>query len=394
MTCFLVGVSVPIKKKSNSLQDKQLRRQAKKLSKESGICYMAALDSIAKNDGHSNWVAHIKSVAIEKEPDLGFKKSKWRIPYAVDYHDVRRGTVLGQRPNAKMSVKRHSKIGEILGELLFETEYHKRARKLVQDIRITLDCWLGYEYEEMGNAEFNQIYYGSRQQSGQPIPSQKRLAQLKRMLRTAKSILSTGYPECNPLAKLFERFDLAIKTLDKWPATAKPPSFDKGRLAPGAFVRVKSNRRIAMVFYKDRKVVEAYSDAGSFTAGRHEVAVLKKQPAVAGFMPMRLALPYGKWTQANGTEVLFNRDYSPIWIRTPSGKVSGVQPGLYFDHVESDWFYEDRTAPYYDNVETQQLCLSILQEWKVENKKPQVMKLFPAALAAGDTSLLSPKGES
>lgn len=383
---------------SNDQKVKFLKRKAKKLSKESGIRHTEALEIIAKDSGYPTWkklVNNEKPETIKKSDDKRPNTPEFSV---LNYHNAWTGAIIGQRPNARMSVRRHTRVGAILQELLFETEYHKRAHKPIRDIRITLDTWLGYEYDEnsLNNAEFNRIYYANGKLIGQTYPSKKRQEELKRLLRRAKILIDRSYHDCKPIDALHQRFEIALKSLDHWPKTAKPPVFEKGRIPAGKFVRLKSNKKVCLLFHHDigTQVVTCYSDAGHFYAGRHEVSVLKNQPNIRDFKPMRLRLPYGKWFCADGSEVLFNRDYCPIWKKLDSGEIIDIDPSTQIDYEDSEHYYYDRTAPYSGDLSTLELCLSVLKDWGVEKQIPQVLNLIPFALANRDVALLRPKGFS
>ena len=80
---------------------------------------------------------------------------------------------------------------------------------------------------------------------------------------------------------------------------------------------------------------------------------------------LRRVLPYGMWTCDNGREVLFNRNYSPIWQRI-SVVVSAVCPSDRIPWKEQMWFFKDGSTPW----GTGKLCkeslerqLSILYSW-------------------------------
>ena len=55
----------------------------------------------------------------------------------------------------------------------------------------------------------------------------------------------------------------------------------------------------------------------------------------------RKILPYGKWTCADGRQVVFNRDYTPIFQRLPSGQVIPADPTEWVRWIAQVWFYED-----------------------------------------------------
>ena len=384
----------------NGLNADHLKRKAKKTSKSLGITHTEALNLVAKEQGFTNWDNFINNRKTAPKAKATVRRPAISQPAVLNYHDFRRGAVLGQHPNRKMPIRRHSQVGAYLQELLEAAEYHKRAKKVLQDIRILLDTWLGCEYSEseLDNSEFNSIYYGNTRYLEEGIPSQKRQAELKRRLRAARYVVGRCYHDCKPLDKLHQRFDLALKALEKWPARVKTPGNTglKGQLAPGKFVRIDHNKQIGIVFHHDtrKQVIEGYSDGGHFHVGRHEVTVLRKQLNVSDFKPMRLALPYGKWTCSDGTEVLFNRDYSPIWERPANGAVKIVTPGNDVNHESSEHFYDDATAPYKGNGNSLRKCLKVLEEWGVAGDDNALVQLMPAAIAARDIRLLMPKGGS
>lgn len=53
-------------------------------------------------------------------------------------------------------------------------------------------------------------------------------------------------------------------------------------------------------------------------------------------------LPYGKWTCADGREVLFNRSYRAIWQRV-DGVTTPADSTEWVKHVHQEWFYNDGT---------------------------------------------------
>lgn len=308
------------------------------------------------------------------------------------------GAIIGQHPNAKMTVSRHAKIGDLLQVLLNATEYHKRAKNHLQEIQSIMDTWLGCEYkeEQLANSEFNEIYYDKiTQLPYEAKPSLSRQAELKRFLRNAKSIIDRSYHDCKPLEKLHQRFQQASKAIENWPKTIKVPR-GNGHVNSGTFVRLGRTQKIEIVFnhHSRREIVEGYSDRGRFVYGRHEVSVLRKQLDIADFKPMRLYLPYGKWKCADGREVLFNRDYCPIWQRSSDGIATSIKPDVHVPDEDSEFYYNDGTAPYYNNDMTIKNCLSILEDWGVAEINSKVLELIPIAKAKRDFGLLNPKGIS
>lgn len=66
-------------------------------------------------------------------------------------------------------------------------------------------------------------------------------------------------------------------------------------------------------------------------------AVTPRTP-IADFLPARLWLPYGVWTLEDGSEVVFARDYLPLWRISAEG-VERLDPWLWIKGIKSDrWF--------------------------------------------------------
>ena len=61
---------------------------------------------------------------------------------------------------------------------------------------------------------------------------------------------------------------------------------------------------------------------------------------------MRLRLAYGVWTEADGTRVLFSRDYFPLWRVSPDGEVVADDPWRWVSVVEEEWFWDDAHTPW------------------------------------------------
>jgi hypothetical protein len=85
---------------------------------------------------------------------------------------------------------------------------------------------------------------------------------------------------------------------------------------------------------------------------------IQKRPA------MRDRLPYGKWTCEDGREVLFNRQYRPIWQRRPSEPATIADPTERVKFMREEWFYRDASAPC-RNKASRARCEAVLTAWGV-----------------------------
>ena len=166
-------------------------------------------------------------------------------------------------------------------------------------------------------------------------------------------------------------------------------------ISKGTLVWLKPFRRYARVYQHSAwdGAVRCYSQSGFHVTARSEVSVPRDQSSTDALLPMRLYLPYGKWICADGTEVLYNRDYCPIWARTPAGKVFTLDPDTWVSGIQSsnDFYYADGSKPW-DNKISLDKCLDALKSWGVEKRRPRVLEVFDAILEkGGDFDVLQKK---
>jgi hypothetical protein len=64
------------------------------------------------------------------------------------------------------------------------------------------------------------------------------------------------------------------------------------------------------------------------------------------FIPQRLFLPYGCWTEADGASVLFSRDYLPLWRLRDGKPPERVESWLWIKFVKQEWFFRDGEEPW------------------------------------------------
>jgi hypothetical protein len=56
--------------------------------------------------------------------------------------------------------------------------------------------------------------------------------------------------------------------------------------------------------------------------------------------------PYGEWKTSDGSLVLFNRSYSPLWIKHPDGSVERADPKAWIKGiVKQEFFWWDHEHP-------------------------------------------------
>jgi hypothetical protein len=64
------------------------------------------------------------------------------------------------------------------------------------------------------------------------------------------------------------------------------------------------------------------------------------------FLPMRLYLPYGYWVEEDGAQVLFSRDYKPMWLLRPGQKPERLEPWLPIKRREQVFLSDDLWLPW------------------------------------------------
>ena len=92
-----------------------------------------------------------------------------------------------------------------------------------------------------------------------------------------------------------------------------------------------------------------------------------KNPRVGGGAAMSSPrLPYGFWTIADGSEVLFNRRYKPLYERA-GDHVTPADPDRWFDDIAAQhWFWRDTTP----EAERRTIGASVLLAWGVAPAAP------------------------
>jgi hypothetical protein len=83
------------------------------------------------------------------------------------------------------------------------------------------------------------------------------------------------------------------------------------------------------------------SDTGM--ALRADFKVVTPRTPLPDFVPSRLWLPYGYWTLRDGSEVMFSRDYFPLW-RIAQGAVERLDPWLWIKDKTAETHFTKAAA--------------------------------------------------
>jgi len=373
-----------------------IKRQAKKIGKEMGITHIQALNLAAQNAGFFNWQHCIN--AKGKNPSLGITK---QIPHPLV---LRFRMALGSpssKPNARMPVSAHQQIATLLKEVSYFTSDRRSIEKHVRSVRCELDDWVQKEHkteEEMSSEVFHNMYYGSL--TVRPDAEQRNhlIARLDRVA----SILSEHYHDCPPLRSLHRKLEMAKRAISRWlelPIKAQPTRYRYPRpVKSGTLIRLKRSGEHAIVYDSlagNGYGVSCYGHGGSYILDRESFTVPKDQSGAANFIPMRLVLPYGKWTCADGTEVLFNRDYSPLWYKSPNGKVGTLDPDTWVSWKGSSHYFNDGQVPWHKKRQAKaDECFAVLKEWGVDTQRPKILDWWAKAMQDGNMAPLDKKNTS
>lgn len=183
----------------------------------------------------------------------------------------------------------------------------------------------------------------------------------------------------------FRKIPVQDKFQPQWPYPA------------GTLVMTKEGKEIGIVWKSE---VGAYG--GSVTICTHKSlnASLAKEEVFplsdqsTDFIPLRLFIPYGKWTCLDGSEVLYNRDYRPLWKKGLDGKIEPMDPASYVEHDRSkdEAYFNTNNTPVWGDINSmREVGLSILRAWGVEKKHPKILDLLPVAIKNRSADILRQK---
>jgi hypothetical protein len=385
---------------SSALNERNIKRLARKLKGELGIPYNQALEMASRLCGFSNW-QHYKNflnampstISIDTQP-LSRLPEPLSIPYQMF---PLKG--LCKRPNAKMPVEAHFKLATLLLQAIGIASNHKRACKPLGQVRATLDDWVQLEYPteaELSNQLFANMYFGGGQHHVLTNPTEREKQLFRDNVIQIKSIVCQYYHECQPTKWILDKLTVALVWSETWPKS-KPVSNDFRKeaspLQVGTFVRIKKGERLAVVIDYDpvTGIVTCYGHPGRVLAMRFEIVILKEQLKLTEFKPRRLVLPYGVWTFKDGRQILFNRDYFPLWIKEPDGAIHSIDPQERVDKESAitQIFYDGQRLSC-ENSTKKSSSYRILQEWKVVDRASNLLDRFRLICNPGTTVDLFP----
>lgn len=123
-----------------------------------------------------------------------------------------------RRPNARMPVEVHTRVGSLLKSVLVATYNRKGVYNRINAVRCELDDWVQREYNgaELPNEQFFGLYYHeSGSTFARRLPPEDRAQHVSSLVEVKKR-LAENYPECPPLRSMLKRLDGAITSLSGW----------------------------------------------------------------------------------------------------------------------------------------------------------------------------------
>lgn len=120
------------------------------------------------------------------------------------------------RPNARMPLAAHEKIGETLKAAYKRTYGQTGITTLIHQLQCQLDDWLMLEYGRgLTHEQFWGTYFGAAQDAdrrGESVSAMyKRFAA---MLAEVKNTLAEHYPSCAPLLAVLKKIDRVSERLE------------------------------------------------------------------------------------------------------------------------------------------------------------------------------------
>lgn len=194
-----------------------IKRQAKKIKKETGVPHHEALEKAAKNAGFSNWKHALKASSAAIAND-GTAQPVPR-PAVVPFYRFLAQTP-DYRPNTRMPIAAHQEIGRLLKEVCAASHFaRKSVYNPINSVRSELDEWIAREYishQELPNYVFLDIYYHGPEDSPALKLSTQQKDKLISDIFQVKEILGNHYHDCKPLRSIYKRLGTALKAIERW----------------------------------------------------------------------------------------------------------------------------------------------------------------------------------
>ena len=121
-----------------------------------------------------------------------------------------------------------------------------------------------------------------------------------------------------------------------------------GKCSPGMVVKVKSpgwtGEQAILKKYGKPTYLIMHKSPNTLVADFEVVFPRRPLPL---FVPARLKLAYGVWTEEDGSKVLYSRDYKPLWRLLAGKNPERLQPWVRIKRIESQHFWDDSNTPWW-----------------------------------------------
>jgi hypothetical protein len=104
------------------------------------------------------------------------------------------------------------------------------------------------------------------------------------------------------------------------------------------------------------------------------------------FVPSRLWLPYGYWSLRDGSEVVFARDYLPMW-RITSGRIERLSPWLWIEGIAKvTVFSSDLGTTDWSRGHAREVALACLHDRRIF-ELPRLVDVMPLLIKSSAESI-------
>lgn len=147
-----------------------------------------------------------------------------------------------------------------------------------------------------------------------------------------------------------------------------------GRGQPGTVVRDRAygSKAPAYLRYPGRPTYLLFD--GGF-GERADFEVVTPRSPLPDFVPSRIWLPYGVWELSDGSEVVFSRDYLPMW-RIANERTERVAPWLWIKGIVAETHFMDPGTATWASGSARERAIGYLQRHRI-SELPRLTDIMP-----------------
>ena len=147
-----------------------------------------------------------------------------------------------------------------------------------------------------------------------------------------------------------------------------------GRGKPGTVVRDKAygSKTPAYLRYPGRPTYLLF-DTGF--GERADFEVVTPRSPLSDFVPSRIWLPYGVWKLSDGSEILFSRDYLPMW-RLSNDRTERIAPWLWIKGIVAETHFASPGTATWASGPARERALGYLQRHRI-SELPRLTDIMP-----------------